>query len=75
MPASYSASATAASLAEIMISAWSSASSGTDFPCGRIPVAEPAVWAALRLIGTRSPRPCVSLIRSAVIIFVRLAIG
>ncbi len=75
LPPSCSASATAASLAEISIRALSSASSGTFRPWGKSPVAEPWVWAAFRLTLTRSSGESSRATISAVIIFVRLAIG
>ena len=74
-PPSCSARATAASFAEIMISACSSASSGTFLPRGSSPVADPGVCAAFRLTRTRSPGRFVFATISAVIILVRLAIG
>ena len=57
------------------MSAFSSASSGTLRPRGSRPVAEPWVFAALRLIFTRASGGSVRATISAVIIFVRLAIG
>src|SRR5918996_1468817 len=75
LPPLCSARATAASFAEIRIRALSSASRGTLRPCGSNPVADPWVWAALRLIFTRSSGEFALATIRAVIIFVRLAIG
>ena len=58
-----------------MIRAWSSGSSGTFFPRGSSPVAEPGVCDAFRLTITCSPGRLLFATISAVIIFVRLAMG